>query len=44
MNKTMPKVALGAWSWGSGAAGGDQVFGNHLSIKIIPQGNVVKLR
>lgn len=33
MNKTMPKVALGAWSWGSGAAGGDQVFGNHLSIK-----------
>lgn len=33
MNKTMPKVALGAWSWGSGAAGGDQVFGNHLSTK-----------
>lgn len=31
MNKTMPKVALGAWSWGFGAAGGDQVFGNHLS-------------
>lgn len=25
----MPKIALGAWSWGSGAAGGDQVFGNH---------------
>jgi aryl-alcohol dehydrogenase-like predicted oxidoreductase len=25
------KVALGAWAWGSGAAGGDQVFGNHLS-------------
>lgn len=26
----MPKIALGAWSWGAGAAGGDQVFGNHL--------------
>ena len=23
------KVALGTWSWGAGAAGGDQVFGNH---------------
>lgn len=30
MNTTMPKIALGAWSWGAGAAGGDQVFGNHL--------------
>lgn len=29
-NETMPKIALGAWSWGAGAAGGDQVFGNHL--------------
>ncbi|MDO4167839.1 MAG: aldo/keto reductase [Eubacteriales bacterium] len=29
-NKTMPNIALGAWSWGVGAAGGDQVFGNHL--------------
>lgn len=28
--KNLPKIALGAWSWGSGAAGGDQVFGNHL--------------
>ena len=27
---TIPKIALGAWSWGAGAAGGDQVFGNHL--------------
>lgn len=27
---TLPKIALGAWSWGVGAAGGDQVFGNHL--------------
>lgn len=27
----MPKIALGAWSWGAGAAGGDQVFGNHLA-------------
>lgn len=31
MNKILPKIALGAWSWGAGAAGGDQVFGNHLS-------------
>ena len=30
MNTKMPKIALGAWSWGAGAAGGDQVFGNHL--------------
>lgn len=30
MNMTLPKIALGAWSWGAGAAGGDQVFGNHL--------------
>lgn len=29
----LPKIALGAWSWGAGAAGGDQVFGNHLSEK-----------
>lgn len=28
--KRMPKVAMGAWSWGAGVAGGDQVFGNHL--------------
>ena len=33
MRTTIPKVALGAWSWGAGAAGGDQVFGNHLSEK-----------
>ncbi len=26
----MPKIALGAWSWGVGFAGGDMVFGNHL--------------
>lgn len=30
MMKNFPKIALGAWSWGAGAAGGDQVFGNHL--------------
>ena len=30
-NKQMPAVALGTWSWGTGAVGGDQVFGNHLS-------------
>lgn len=27
----LPPVALGAWAWGSGAAGGDQVFGNHFT-------------
>ncbi|HJB01991.1 MAG TPA: aldo/keto reductase [Candidatus Mediterraneibacter merdavium] len=26
----MPSVALGTWSWGTGAVGGDQVFGNRL--------------
>jgi aryl-alcohol dehydrogenase-like predicted oxidoreductase len=30
MNHKMPKIAMGAWSWGAGVAGGDQVFGNHL--------------
>lgn len=28
--KDFPKIALGTWSWGVGAVGGDQVFGNHL--------------
>lgn len=30
MSIKTPKIALGAWSWGIGAVGGDQVFGNHL--------------
>ncbi len=30
MKQILPPIALGAWSWGAGAAGGDQVFGNHL--------------
>ena len=30
MSTKTPKIALGAWSWGAGSAGGDQVFGNHL--------------
>ena len=29
--KNQPKIALGSWSWGVGAAGGDQVFGNNLT-------------
>ncbi|WP_018676267.1 aldo/keto reductase [Riemerella columbina] len=29
--KNEPKIALGTWSWGVGAIGGDQVFGNTLS-------------
>ncbi|MDO5536762.1 MAG: aldo/keto reductase [Desulfovibrionaceae bacterium] len=32
-SKTLPRVALGAWSWGAGMAGGDQVFGNHLDVE-----------
>lgn len=32
-NKNTPAVALGTWSWGTGAIGGDQVFGNHLGEK-----------
>ncbi len=31
--RNLPKIALGAWSWGKGTAGGDQVFGNHLDEK-----------
>lgn len=27
------KIILGTWSWGSGAVGGDQVFGNHLEME-----------
>lgn len=26
----MKNIVLGTWSWGSGAVGGDEVFGNHL--------------
>ena len=29
--KKLPKIALGTWSWGTGANGGDAVFGNSLS-------------
>ncbi len=28
--KKLPAVALGTWSWGVGAVGGDEVFGNKL--------------
>ncbi len=30
--KNLPSIALGTWSWGSGFAGGDQVFGNNLTV------------
>ena len=30
--QNMPKIALGAWAWGQGSVGGDQVFGNHYTI------------
>jgi aryl-alcohol dehydrogenase-like predicted oxidoreductase len=26
----LPKIALGAWAWGSGAVGGNQIFGHNL--------------
>lgn len=28
-----PSIVLGTWSWGSGFAGGDQVFGNNLGVE-----------
>lgn len=28
--KNLPKIALGAWAWGIGAVGGNQVFGHNL--------------
>ena len=31
--KKLSPIALGTWSWGIGAAGGDQIFGNNLSAK-----------
>jgi aryl-alcohol dehydrogenase-like predicted oxidoreductase len=31
--KNLPSIALGTWSWGTGPAGGDQVFGNNLSVE-----------
>lgn len=31
--KNKPSIVLGTWSWGTGVAGGDQVFGNHLGEK-----------
>ena len=33
MNEKSPKLALGTWSWGVGAVGGDEIFGNHLGEK-----------
>jgi aryl-alcohol dehydrogenase-like predicted oxidoreductase len=35
--KKLPSIALGTWSWGTGFAGGDQVFGNNLSISDLKQ-------
>ena len=29
--KKLPSLAFGTWSWGTGLAGGDQVFGNNLN-------------
>lgn len=30
-----PPIALGTWSWGNGAVGGNQVFGNHLDKEML---------
>ncbi|QWU18009.1 Predicted oxidoreductase [Paenibacillus sophorae] len=30
-NEKIPSIALGTWSWGTGEAGGDAVFGNFLT-------------
>ncbi len=35
--KKLPSIALGTWSWGTGFAGGDQVFGNNLSANDLKQ-------
>ena len=29
----LPSIALGTWSWGTGFAGGDRVFGNNLGVE-----------
>lgn len=29
----LPKIALGAWDWGSGTVGGNQIFGHNLEAK-----------
>ncbi len=31
--KNLPKIALGAWAWGTGTVGGNQVFGHNLDEK-----------
>ena len=31
--KNFPKAALGAWAWGSGNVGGNQIFGHNLETK-----------
>lgn len=30
-NDNIPPIALGTWSWGTGASGGDAIFGNSLT-------------
>ena len=33
--KKLPTIALGTWSWGTGFAGGDQVFGNNQYLQTL---------
>ena len=35
--KKLPSIAFGTWSWGTGLAGGDQVFGNNLNAADLKQ-------
>lgn len=32
--KSLPSIALGTWSWGTGVIGGEQVSGNNLTPEV----------
>lgn len=36
-NLNLPKIMLGTWSWGAGMYGGDQVFGNSISVQEVKE-------
>lgn len=40
-NKNFPKIALGTWSLGTGATGGDQVLDKGIFSKTYPHENVI---
>ncbi len=33
--KYLSNIAFGTWSWGTGAVGGDEIFGNHLDLEVL---------